>query len=195
MSRFQVPSRVFALIAGLIMLAGIGLLACQGPAGTQGPPGPAGPAGERGPAGPQGPAGVQGSPGPAGTAGAALTPKTQTFNLVIGEALVLSPAPGTATAGFFHRWEPATLTVFKGDKVVLNVSNPRGTVHSLILRDFNVDTGKLAPQGGKNTVEFTADKAGVFLFRCGVPPNTAVTPVECAPDHGRLVGHLLVLDR
>lgn len=198
MRSFQIKVKFFALVIGLLVVSVPWLLACAGPAGVQGSPGPQGqmgPAGPQGPAGPTGTQGPAGSPGTPGKAGEAPAQKTQTFNIVAGEAMVLTPAPGLATAGFFHRWEPASLTVFKGDKVVLNVSNPRTVVHSLIQRDYAVDTGKLAPQGGSKTVEFTADKAGLFLFRCGTPSNPAATPVECAPDHGRIIGHLLVLDR
>ncbi|GEM_PF-2223294 len=198
MSGFKIQLKSLAIIAGLFTIIGLGQLACAGPAGQQGPVGPQGSAGERGPAGAQGPAGSTGPAGAAGArgpAGAGLVPGTQTFNILVGEALVLSPEPGNATVGFFHRWEPASIVVNKGDKVVLNVTNPRSVVHSLILRDFDVNTGPLAPLGGNKTVEFTADKAGSFVFRCGTPPNPNATPRACAPDHSRIVGNLLVLDR
>ncbi|MBI2855019.1 MAG: cupredoxin domain-containing protein [Chloroflexi bacterium] len=135
---------------------------------------------------------VIGCTGPAGPAGAGLSPQTRTFNMVIGEGMVISPQD--TTVGTFRRWEPDTLVVLKGDKVVLHVSNPRNSVHSLVITDFAVDTGALKPQGNK-TVEFTADKAGQFTFRCGVRPNPTATPRECDPDHGRIAGRIIVLDR
>lgn len=164
------------------------LTACTGPAGATGP---AGPAGARGPAGPAGERGPAGPPGPQGPAGAGLAAQTRTFNITMGEASVISQ---DATVGTFRRWEPAPLVVFKGDKVVLNVSNPRTSVHSFLLTDFAVNTGAIAPQSSK-TVEFTADKAGVFLFRCGTRPNLTATPRECDPDHSRMTGYIMILER
>ena len=85
--------------------------------------------------------------------------------------------------GEFHRWEPDVLVVNKGDKVVLTVTNPRSHAHSFILPDFGVVTTKLEPRGGTATVEFTADKAGVFQYACGTPFDEDAG--DCGADHKR----------
>jgi plastocyanin domain-containing protein len=95
----------------------------------------------------------------------------------------------------FYHWEPSVLVAFEGDTIVLNVSNPRGTVHSLVIPDFGVDTGPLAPKEGKATVEFVADKAGVFPFMCGIPWDPTTDPEECHPDHKYQTGSLVILER
>ncbi|MBI4187814.1 MAG: cupredoxin domain-containing protein [Chloroflexi bacterium] len=182
------------LMIVMSLLAAIALLgtACKGPAGATGLAGPTGERGPTGPAGDRGPAGATGPAGPAGAPGAGLTVQTRTVNMTLGEALVISPQD--TTIGTFRRWEPNTVVVLKGDKIVLIVNNPRAAVHSLVLADFSVDTGAIAPQGSK-TVEFAADKAGVFLFRCGIRPNLTATPRECDPDMSRMTGYLMVLER
>jgi len=78
---------------------------------------------------------------------------------------------------------------------VLNVSNPRSGSHSLVLTAFAVDTGLLVARTGKKTVEFTADKAGVFKFVCATSYDPKKSPRDCDPDHGAMVGYLIVLDR
>lgn len=177
----------------ILSLATILLAACTGAVGPAGSPGAAGQRGPAGPAGDRGPAGPAGAPGPAGAAGPGLSVQTRSVNMTMGEGLVVA-TDNLTIGGSFRRWEPAVLVVFKGDKVSLNVVNPRPSVHSFILPDFSVDSGPVLP-GASKTVEFTADKVGEFLFRCGTRPNLTATPPECAPDHGRLTGLLIVLDR
>ena len=129
-------------------------------------------------------------------------PKTQTFDITMGagevmavEASTVPVAPAKAIVGEYLRWEPGVLVVNKGDKVVLNVSNPRSGSHSLVLVDFGVDTYLLSARTGKKTVEFTADKAGVFKFTCGIPYDPRTAPRDCDPDHVRQTGYLVVLDK
>ena len=136
----------------------------------------------------------------ASKAAAAVAPRTHRFEIVLGEAqMVVEDAAGKESlGGDSHRWEPDPIVVFKGDKVVLEVTNPRKKVHSLVLKEFGVDTKELTPRGGKATVEFVAGKAGVFQFACGIDP--AVAPYKgradaCDLDHPRQVGYVIVLDR
>lgn len=172
----------------ILLIACTGPVGPAGPAGAAGEKGPAGPTGERGPAGP---AGTTGPAGPQGAPGAGLTTQTRSVNMTMGEALVIA---NDATVGTFRRWEPEVFVAFKGDKIALTVNNPRTAVHSFRLTDFNVNTGPIAP-GGKATVEFTVDKTGTFIFRCVTLPNLTATPRECDPDHGRMTGTIVVLDR
>ena len=129
----------------------------------------------------------------------AVGPTTQTFQIALGEVKVVEEVDGEDVfTGESHRWEPDVLVVTKGDKVVLEVLNPRKQVHSLVLKEFGVDTGELPPRTGKATVEFVADKAGVFQFECGIDP--AESPYKdrtdaCELDHKYQLGSLLVLER
>lgn len=51
--------------------------------------------------------------------------------------------------------------------LVLKITNPRGNIHSFSIPQFGVQTGNLDSRGGKETIQFVADKAGVFTFMCG----------------------------
>jgi len=118
---------------------------------------------------------------------------TQNFDLVMGEGETMAEVDGEEEiVAEFHRWEPDVIVVNKGDTVDLTVSNPRSHAHSFILPDFGVVTTRLEPRGGTAQVSFVADKAGVFQFACGLPPDEALG--DCAPDHRRQVGYLIVLD-
>lgn len=98
-------------------------------------------------------------------------PVTQNLSIMMGEGTMIHELENgeEELTGEFHRWEPAVLVVHKGDLVVLTVTNPRSHAHSFILPEFGVATPRLEPRGGTATVEFIADKAGVFQFACGLP--------------------------
>ena len=121
-------------------------------------------------------------------------PKTQAFDLLMGEQIVIAEAEGGADEeiGEFHRWEPAILVVKKGDTVVIHVTNPRKNVHGFAIPGYGVSTGPLEPRGGEETVQFVADRAGVFPFACNQPwdADTAI----CNIDHEFMTGYLLVLE-
>lgn len=78
-------------------------------------------------------------------------------------------------------WEftPSTITVNKGDRVKLMIKS-LDTKHGFALPDFNVQQD-LNP--GDNAVEFTADKAGTFDFRCFN---------FCGSGHSGMAGKLIV---
>ena len=133
---------------------------------------------------------IVGCQGPAGSQ----EPATQNLSIRMGEGEVVQEVQGKEElTGEFHRWEPEVLVVHKGDKVALTVANPRSRAHSFVLPDFGVATPRLEARTGKATVEFTADKAGVFQFACGLAPDEAAG--NCDPDHQRQVGYLIVLDQ
>ena len=148
-------------------------------------------------------AGAEGPQGPPGPAGPGLEPTTQTFDVYMGEQeatgttameeLLLEDPHGVLIAHFF-RWEPRVLVALKGDTIVLNVFNPSDVIHGLEIPVFRVDTGPMAP-GTDTTVEFVADKAGTFEFRCSTPYSLEADPQVCHPDHDFLTGTLIVLDR
>jgi uncharacterized cupredoxin-like copper-binding protein len=119
--------------------------------------------------------------------------QTQKLTVFLGEGEVISEVDGAdALTGEFHRWEPGTLVVHKGDHVVLTIQNPRKNIHSFVLPAFSVDSGPLEARTGEVTLEFTADQAGVFQWICNIPPDAAEG--ECDPDHETMVGYLIVLE-
>lgn len=77
-------------------------------------------------------------------------------------------------------FSPAVITVKKGDHVKIKITSVDIT-HGFNLADFNIKVD-LQP-GQTQTVEFTADKAGTFNFRCSVP---------CGEGHRDMTGSLVV---
>jgi plastocyanin len=77
----------------------------------------------------------------------------------------------TVTGSSF-KFEPATLTVNKGDKVRVTFKNTGGT-HDFVIDEFNVKS-KTIPGGQQDVVEFTADKAGTFQYYCGIGNHRAM---------------------
>lgn len=118
----------------------------------------------------------------------------QQLTVVMGEGEVIGEVDGEEmVTGEYHRWEPNTLVVHKGDNVSLTVMNPRKNIHSFFLPGYNLDTGPLTPRTGEATLEFTADKAGVFQWICNIPQDAAEG--ECDADHETMIGYLIVLDK
>lgn len=83
-------------------------------------------------------------------------------------------------------WEfsPDTITVNKGDKVILNIESlddGSGVGHGITIPIFGVSKSF---RGGESvTVEFIADKKGTFPFFCSV---------YCGSGHGDMKGKLIV---
>ncbi len=131
--------------------------------------------------------------------GGASGPVTLYFTIRMGEGEIVQEVNGSeVVTGEFRRWEPATMVAFKGDTIRLTVTNPRGSTHSFIMEGFLVDTELLEARGGTKTVEFTVDKAGIFQFACGEEwedQDTGELTGECDPDHKRMVGYFIVLER
>jgi plastocyanin len=65
-----------------------------------------------------------------------------------------------------YSFSKTELRVDKGDTVVINFENVEG-FHDLVIDEFNVRTKQLNV-GGKETIEFVADKSGVFEYYCSV---------------------------
>ena len=81
---------------------------------------------------------------------------------------------------FKWAFDPAIITVNKGDKVKLNITSEDVT-HGFNLPVFGVNEN-LAP-GKTVSVEFTADKTGTFIFVCSV---------FCGAGHSDMAGQLIV---
>lgn len=68
--------------------------------------------------------------------------------------------------GSNFKFEPATMTVNKGDRVRIIFKNTGG-FHDLVIDELGVKTKQLAANASE-TVEFVADKAGNFEYYCSV---------------------------
>jgi len=78
-------------------------------------------------------------------------------------------------------FSPDTITVKKGEKVKITVTS-KDVTHSLLIPEFNVNSGPVA-KDQSGAVEFTADKAGAFDFRCAT---------VCGVGHKDMKGTLIV---
>ncbi len=131
-------------------------------------------------------------------------PKTQTIDIFINERKAVAEGALNELLGEenhadliteFYKWEPEVIVVNKGDTVVLNVTNPRGSVHGLEVPAFGIDTGPLEPRGGTATIEFIAAEAGTYTYNCSIPFDPDEDPQHCHPEHEFQVGTIIVLDR
>src|SRR3989344_8662207 len=71
---------------------------------------------------------------------------------------------------------PSTISVKRGDKVVLKVLS-KDVEHGISIPDFAVNV--VLPVNQEKTIEFVADKQGTFDFRCSV---------FCGSGHSRMRG-------
>lgn len=74
--------------------------------------------------------------------------------------------------GSSYKFDPATITVSKGDTVKINFKNSGG-IHDFVIDELNVKT-KTIPSGQQDTVTFTADKVGTFEYYCSVGNHRAM---------------------
>ena len=77
-------------------------------------------------------------------------------------------------------FDPDTITVSKGDKVVVNATAV-DTSHGFNLPDFGVNL--VVPKGQTLSTTFIADKVGTFTFSCSV---------YCGGGHTDMAGKLIV---
>lgn len=67
---------------------------------------------------------------------------------------------------YYPKFSPEEITVNKGDKVRIRITNTKGT-HDFKIDEFGVYTE--TPLNQEMTVEFVADKAGSFEYYCTKP--------------------------
>ncbi|MBD3866538.1 MAG: cupredoxin domain-containing protein [Acidobacteria bacterium] len=79
-------------------------------------------------------------------------------------------------------WSPNTIRAKKGTRVILTIEN-RDSPHSFVLKAYRLKVA--LPQDKTTTVEFIADKAGTFVWKCGRP---------CGNGCPKMRGTLTVLD-
>ncbi len=78
------------------------------------------------------------------------------------------------------KFEPSTITVKKGDRVVLKIKS-NDVTHGFNLPAFNINEN--IPSGEVVTVDFVANKVGEFEFACSV---------YCGQGHDAMKGKLIV---
>ncbi len=77
-----------------------------------------------------------------------------------------------AVEGSEFKFNPASISVTKGDRVKVTFKNVGKAGHNFVIGDLGVSTS-IIPGGSTDTVEFTADKSGTFAFFCSVPGHRA----------------------
>ena len=66
-------------------------------------------------------------------------------------------------------WVPATFIAQKGDRIKINlITNAPSGQHGFAIDEYKIKT--VAVKGEPKTVEFTADKPGIFRIYCHIHP-------------------------
>ena len=98
-------------------------------------------------------------------------------------------AAGQATSSDVHEFtmtaknyvfDPGVITVKKGEKVRLIIT-ATDRDHGIKIEGYDIN--QELKKGDPATIEFTADKAGTFEFKCSV---------WCGHGHGKMKGKLVV---
>ncbi|MGH9359399.1 MAG: cupredoxin domain-containing protein [Terriglobia bacterium] len=113
--------------------------------------------------------------------------------LLIGTAFFVAPRQACASAAPQTRvikmtakkfqFDPKVITVNQGDRVELTVTS-LDTTHGIQIKGYGIN--RKLKKGVPTTIEFTANKAGTFPFRCSV---------WCGMGHRRMKGQLIVKPR
>ncbi|MCV0367324.1 MAG: cupredoxin domain-containing protein [Nitrosopumilus sp.] len=123
-------------------------------------------------------------------------PQTRTFDIILDEVKFYAEVEneeGIEEIAFveLHQWNPNLIVVNEGDTIILNISNPRKHTHTFSIPELGINTEVLEARTGSETIQFVADKPGMFTFACGLSYNTAAG--QCDPDHSMMSGTLIVL--
>ena len=78
-----------------------------------------------------------------------------------------------------YRWDPSQIIVNQGDEVTLEILGVNGAEHPTVIDGY--DLSFTVKRGQLTTVTFTADKAGVFQFRCGTHQPSMVGELIVLP--------------
>ena len=88
-----------------------------------------------------------------------------------GPKEVTSPTGEFTIEGSEFKYSPAAITVSQGDEVKITFKNVGEVIHNFSIDEFGGATPVITP-GSTATMEFTADKAGTFVFYCSVQIRT-----------------------
>lgn len=90
-----------------------------------------------------------------------------------------------------HLFDPQMLVARRGDQVTLRVQNQSNFRHGFEIVGYGVHAAEM--NGGQSdAITFTADRPGIFVYRCNVPYDP--TTGSCSPDHETMLGHLVVIE-
>jgi hypothetical protein len=78
-----------------------------------------------------------------------------------------------------YRWEPSQIIVNQGDEVTLEILGVNGAEHPTVIEGYDISF--TVKRGELTTVRLTADKPGVFEFRCGVHEPSMVGELIVLP--------------
>lgn len=78
-------------------------------------------------------------------------------------------------------WSQREVRIMLGDAVRLRLTSADVT-HGFFVPDLGIDAGSITP-GRFVTIEFTADRPGVYKFYCNI---------FCSPEHGMMSGRIIV---
>jgi plastocyanin len=78
-----------------------------------------------------------------------------------------------------YRWDPNQIVVNQGDDVTLEILGINGAEHPTVIEGY--DLSFTVKRGELTSVSFTADKAGVFPFRCAAHPPSMVGELIVMP--------------
>ena len=74
--------------------------------------------------------------------------------------------------GSKFKFDPATISVKKGDTVKITFVNAEG-LHDWVIDEFNARTKQIG-EGQQETIQFVADKVGSFEYYCSVGQHRAM---------------------
>ncbi len=108
--------------------------------------------------------------------------------VVLAFAILILPIPDSGTPGVKHitldaaqfEFLPGRLSVNQGDHVIITLA-ASDVVHGFYLDGYGIEE-RVEP-GLTKSIEFVADQAGKFRFRCSVP---------CGSFHPFMIGELVV---
>jgi plastocyanin len=105
--------------------------------------------------------------------------------------MVITGQGGIGGPSSSHLFDPQMMVVRRGDTVRMRVMNQSLWRHGIEIVGLNARTKPLAG-GEADELTFTADRSGIFQYRCYIPydPKTG----SCSPDHDKMIGHLVVLE-
>lgn len=91
---------------------------------------------------------------------------------MMGDTMMKEEAVEVDVTGTNYKFDPATITVKKGDTVKINFTAQGNMPHDFTIDEFNVATKQLT--NASETVQFVADKAGTFEYYCSVGNHRAL---------------------
>ena len=78
-----------------------------------------------------------------------------------------TPSKEIVVSGSEYSFNPANITITKGEKIRLTFTNVGSQFHNLIINGIDVKT-KTVATGKSDTIEFTASESGSFTFFCEI---------------------------